>query len=433
MKKLKRILISVCVVAMLMGCLSVSAFAAVTGFTNEYLVYQIEGGDTMINLCKAAGVDFASNYPWIMAVNNITDFSKIKAGQSIYLPRFDTSKNTDLANQLIIMLNPNSKAATLATMMGATAPTVTTPITTTVTVPVTTTVTTGTSMADVAAQNVQAAVTGTTTTVPVATTTAAVVAAPVAVAAQAGDTVVSYLVNHVMRSGETVGSVCAALGVDFAANQDQIKKLSNITSWNKIPVGKTVVIPSLVAPAGSSYTAIVAHRVIGGETVSSICAKFGLNFGKVQEQLKALNKTENLNVIRVGQVFYVPVPGAAAVGATTIATAGTTVTTATSMADAAAQNVQAAVTGTTPAAATTSAMAAGTSAHGSFVLQVNGQPVSSATSGQTVTIVAMPEAGYKVNSVTVLKDNGTASVPVNGMSFVMPNSAISVNVTFKKA
>ena len=428
MKKLKRILISVCVVAMLMGCLSVSAFAAVTGFTNEYLVYQIESGDTMINLCKAAGVDFASNYPWIMAVNNITDFSKIKAGQSIYLPRFDTSKNTDLANQLIILLNPNSKAATLATMMGATAPTVTT---TTVTVPVTTTVTTGTSMADVAAQNVQAAVTGTTATVPVATTTAAVVSAPVAVAAQAGDTVVSYLVNHVMRAGETVGAVCAALGVDFAANQDQIKKLSNITSWNNIPVGKTVVIPSLVAPAGSSYTAIVAHRVIGGETVSTICAKFGLNFGKVQDQLKALNKTENLNVIRVGQVFYVPVPGAAAVGATTIATTG--VTMATSMADAAAQNVQAAVTGTTPAAATTSAMAAGTSAHGSFVLQVNGQPVSSATSGQTVTIVAMPEAGYKVNSVTVLKDNGTASVPVNGMSFVMPNSAISVNVTFKKA
>ena len=426
MKKLKKILISVCVVAMLMGCLSVSAFAAVTGYTNEYFVYQIESGNTMIDICKAAGIDFASNYPWIMAVNNITNFNNIKAGQVIYLPRFDTSKNLDLANQLVITLNPKSQAAKMAAMMGYTVPTTTTPVTATVAVPVAATATVPVATAT----GVTTVPVATTTAVPVVTTTAAV-SAPVAVTAQAGDTVVSYLVNHVMRSGETVGGICNALGVSFDANKEQIKKLSNITNWNNIPVGKTVVIPSLVAPAGSSYTAIVAHRVVGGETVGSICARFGLDFGKVQNQLKALNNTDNLNVIKAGQIFYVPVPGAAAVAATTVATTGIaapvgTVATATSMADAAAQNVQA-------VAAATSQMAAGTSAHGSFVLQVNGQNVTAATSGQTVTIVATPEAGYTVNTVTVLKDKGTASVPVNGMSFVMPNSAISVNVTFKKA
>ena len=397
MKKLKRILISICVVAMLMGCLSVCAFAEVTGYTNDYLAYVIESNDTMISICKSLGIDFASNYLWIMAVNDIKNFNNIKAGQVVYLPRFDTSKNTNLANELVVGLNPNSQAAKLiaATMPNATA--VTTTPTATVTVPVTTTVTT-----------------------PVAVTTTAV-ATPVAVATQAGDTIVSYLVNHVMKSGETVGGICAALGVDFSANAEQIKKLSGITSWNNIPVGKVVVIPSLVVPAGSSYTAIVAHRVIAGETVGIICAKFGLDYGKVKEQLKALNNTNNLDVIKAGQIFYVPGPGGGVT--TTVATVGTVGT------------AVATTTGvvTTIEPVQTSKMASGTSAHGSFVLQVNGQTVNAATAGQTVTIVATPEAGYTVNTVTVLKDKGTASVPVNGMSFVMPNSAISVNVTFKKA
>ena len=399
MKKLKRILISICVVAMLMGCLSVCAFAEVTGYTNDYLAYVIESNDTMISICKSLGIDFASNYLWIMAVNDIKNFNNIKAGQVVYLPRFDTSKNTNLANELVVGLNPNSQAAKLiaATMPNATAVTTTPPAT--VTVPVTTTVTT-----------------------PVAVTTTAV-ATPVAVAAQAGDTIVSYLVNHVMKSGETVGGICAALGVDFSANAEQIKKLSGITSWNNIPVGKVVVIPSLVVPAGSSYTAIVAHRVVAGETVGSICAKFGLDFGKVQEQLKSLNNTNNLNVIKAGQIFYVPVPG----GGVTTTNGAVGAAIATNAAEAAA------VTATAAALTKTSNIAAGTSAHGSFVLQVNGQTVNAATAGQTVTILAKPEVGYIVNSVTVMKDNGTAPVPVNGMSVVMPNSAISVNVTFKKA
>ena len=37
------------------------------------------------------------------------------------------------------------------------------------------------------------------------------------------------------------------------------------------------------------------------------------------------------------------------------------------------------------------------------------------------------------DTVTVLKDNGKVAVPVQGMSFTMPNSPITVNVTFKKA
>ena len=109
------------------------------------------------------------------------------------------------------------------------------------------------------------------------------------------------------------------------------------------------------------------------------------------------------------------------IGGTTIATVPTTGT--------------GTVTTTVPVATpttTTSTMGSMNAAHGSFALQINGIDVTSATAGQVVKIVANPEAGYKVASVSVLKNNGTETVPVTGMTFVMPDSAITVNVTFTK-
>ena len=240
-KKATRLLLSVCVVAMLISCLAVSAFA------DDTVQYTIKAGDTVLAVCNSLGVDFYANQDWITAVNHITNYRDIKVGKVLTLPLFNTKTNPTLANSL------------LASLTGATS------------------VSTG------------------GTTVPATTTTTTTTA----VAAHAGDSIVSYLVNHVMQPGETVYSVCNALGVNFNANADKIMKLSGITSWNRVAVGKTVVIPTTTAPAGSSYTAIVAHKVTAGETVGSICNSYGINYAKSIDQLKALNSTDNLNVIKV--------------------------------------------------------------------------------------------------------------------------------------
>ena len=364
-KTLTRIFLSVCIVAMILSCMGAAAYA-----DGDYIQYAMQGGDTVYGICKQLGIDFNSNRNWITSVNNITNFNNIKVGTVITFPLFDTSKDPTKANSVAASLGKT----TAVTTGGTTGATVTT----------------------------------------ITTTTAA---------AAAGDTIVSYLINHPMQPGETVAAVCNALGVNFSANADKIMKLSGITNWNKIPVGKVVVIPSATAPAGTNYTAIVAHKVQAGETVGSICNSYGVSFAKTQEQLKALNSTNNLNVIKAGQIFYIPVAGA--VITTTTTTGGTTTGGTTTGGTT--------TGGTTTPTTPTSAMNTQTGAHGSFKLQVDGKDVTSASAGQTVKIVPTPDAGYVVNSVTVLKDNGTVAVPVQGMSFTMPNSAITVNVTFKKA
>ena len=366
MKKTKRILISLCVAAMMISCFGAFAYADGDG----YKTYTIQAGDTVLNVCNKLGVDFYANQAWITSVNNIGNYNNIKVGKVLYLPTFNTTTDPTKAINL-----KNSLAGSTATA--------------------TNTATTATSTTTIATTNLSAAV---------ATTTA-------------GDAIVSYLINHKLQAGETVGAVCAALGVDFDSNAARIKQLSGITNYYHIPVGQTIVIPSLTAPAGSSYTAIVAHKVKGGETVGSICNSYGLDFGKVQAQLKALNNTDNLNRINVGQTFYLPVAGATIVvpTTTTTTTPGTTPST-TPATTPAPQNYQ---------------LKKQSSAHGTFTLQAGGKEITTAANGTNVQIVATPESGYKVYTVTVMKTGGEQAVTVNSMSFTMPAYDVTVSVTFK--
>ena len=71
--------------------------------------------------------------------------------------------------------------------------------------------------------------------------------------------------------------------------------------------------------------------------------------------------------------------------------------------------------------------------HGSFVLLVNGAQASNVAAGQTVTISATPDAGYVVDTVTVVKTGTNEAVPVSNMTFTMPNVPVTVSVTFRAA
>ena len=342
-KSFVRVLLSVCIAAMLISCLGATAFAEFT--------HKVQSGETVYGICQKYGIDFAKNEAWIKQTNNITNYKGLRVGQVLTLPGNGTG-NTNTANA--------------------------------------TTITGGVTINPVSA-----------------------VAAGTVAGVKTGDIVVSFLINHKLLAGETVAGVCAKYGVDFDSNAATIKALSGITSWYSIPVGKVIVIPSLsVPPAGTTYTAIVGHKVVGGETVAGICASYGVDYGKNVEQLKALNNTTNLNVIRVGQYFYLPV-------------AGTTVNPTSTNTGTNSQTVQ--------PTAVTSDLKVNSSGHGTFSLMVNGVEVQTATSGQTVTVVPKPAVGFKVSGVSVVRTDTNAAVPVTNNTFVMPYAPVRVTVDFVAA
>ena len=359
MKNTKRVLLSLLAAVMLFGCFGVMASA-----DGDYITYTVKGGDTALGICEGLKIDFFANQAWISEVNGIGSYNNIKVNQVLYLPTFDTSKDPTRANRAKEEIKKASAAAKPAV---------------------------GTSAAPAAV--------GTTTM---------------------GDSVVSYLVNYKLQPGETVADVCAKLGVDFNANAEKIKKLSGITNYYHVPAGQIVVIPSSTVPQGSSYTEIVAHKVKAGETAAIICGQYKLDFAKVEGQLKALNNTDNLSRISVGQTFYLPVPGGTAAAA--VNSAGAAAGNAASNGSAAAP---AAVTGQVYRITPQS------SAHGTFVTQVGGQNSTTAPAGSDVKIIAEPENGYKVYSITVTKTGTNQAFPVGDAYFIMPNCDVTVTVSFK--
>ncbi len=318
----------------------------------DILTVTVKAGDTVSALCDKNKIDFATNQNWIKDANVIANWNNIKVGKVLYLPKFDTTKDPTKAQGLMATCRAKNGASAVVPTGGGG---------------------------------------GGTTPVPSGGNTTA------------GDTITGYLVYHKLKAGETAYSVCNALGVNFEENSEAIKTMSGITNWNKLSVGTTLVIPSKIAPTGDTYVSIVCHTVVAGETVGSICAAHGIDYGSNIDRLKGLNNTNNLGVIRAGQKFYLPIAGG---GSVTPSGGGTTPST--------------------------------NPAHGTFVLQVNGAAATNVSAGQTVTIKATPETGYKVEKVNVIKATTLDAITVTKVSdteytFTMPDVQITVSVTFTKA
>lgn len=71
----------------------------------------------------------------------------------------------------------------------------------------------------------------------------------------------------------------------------------------------------------------------------------------------------------------------------------------------------------------------GTIGNGTVSFEVDGKAVVKAAQGDTVTVVAAPNSGYKVDVIAVKKADGSA-VPVGINEFIMPEGDVTVNVTF---
>ena len=79
----------------------------------------------------------------------------------------------------------------------------------------------------------------------------------------------------------------------------------------------------------------------------------------------------------------------------------------------------------------TYAITANHAINGSYIVTVNGSTVSSAQSGDTVTIVPTANSGYEVDSISVCKTSDTkTNVTVTNGSFTMPVYAVTVSVIF---
>ncbi len=266
--------------------------------------------------------------------------------------------------------------------------------------------------AALAGGTVSSTTTGTTTA---GTTSSGLVSGTVS-SLPTGDHVAYYLATYTVQSGETLGGIYARWGLSYKTYANQIVKLNNLSSVNAIQAGKTLVLPTTnPSIAGSAYTTVMAHTMLAGENAYNIiCSDYGLNYTSALTMLQALNNRTNMGAFRVGEVLYIPVSGV--VSSTTTVTPGGSTTTGT--------------------VSTTGAynLVSQTPTNGSFDLQVDGKSAKSAAAGKTVTVSAIPDEGYAVDTIKVTKVGDASTVTtVTNNSFVMPAYSAIVSVTFKQS
>lgn len=266
---------------------------------------------------------------------------------------------------------------------------------------------------------------GTVLTLPLGSTDAPSITGGTAAEGSAGDTTVKegdfisgYLISHTLASGETVGAVCQSLGIDFNSNSERIKELNNITSYNRVPAGKTLLLPSTKAPSSGSCIKIVAHKIVSGDTAYGICQSYGISYDNSLATMKILNNKDDFSAIKAGQILYLPVPGTVqSSGGNTGAPAGNTGSAGTNQ----------------PTQAKQYSIYSYFS-NGTLQLQVNGNAVSKAKAGDTIKVEGKPDSGYTLSSITVYKyGDSEKTVEVKDGSFVMPEFDIVVKVEFKAA
>ncbi|MBQ7896779.1 MAG: LysM peptidoglycan-binding domain-containing protein [Oscillospiraceae bacterium] len=255
-KKLISILLLVVIFATM---LSTAAFAE-----PAVAIYTLNAGDTVSSLCARHGVNYDAYKVLIMALNSVSneyDFAKMPVGSKIVVPVSANAAST---------LSGLSSAG----VMGAVTGTVTNP--------------------------------GTVNNAGTANSNAAVGAAKdVAL----GDTVNCYVISYPIKSGDTVINIYKARNSDYKTYYNLMLKLNKMSNVNNLRVGQTLLLPvSSVLPGDNVVYTIMNHPMKSGETVYGVITSgYKMDYKANTELLKAINNKENLGAFKVGEVLHVAV------------------------------------------------------------------------------------------------------------------------------
>ncbi len=371
-KRFISMLLAVLLAVSLFGGTSVSAYADGDYNTVKYTLVK---GDTLLQICNNMGLNFYTCQTAINKLNNFTSeaqYRKLYVGQVITLP----ASNEDAAKIA-------SSYVSNGTVGGG----------------------------------------GTITNTGSSTGSSGNVSGNVAY----------WLIPYTIQKGETVVGVCNTLGISFDTYSSQIMKINNISSWNKVAAGKTLLLPTAVCPAaGISCYAVVAHKVAQGETTYGICQNYGISYTANSSLLQALNPKVNFNFIKYNTTMLVPVPTVITAGGS-ISNGGSSSNSGGSSSNSGSSSNNGGSTsggGNTGSSTKTYAIKATSSGGGSVSFTVNGKAATAAAAGATVTIKTSPNSNKTLDSIKVVTANKSAVISVTNGSFTMPESDVQVTATF---
>ena len=306
-----------------------------SGDTVSYYLAQhtLKYGETVSGVCAALGVDFLSNDATIRKINNITNYNYMMPGKVILLPTKSVPTSGSYYKIMAHKIVSGDTVYGLCASYGLNYYTYSGMISQLNTglayynmipgniiympqyVAAPTTVKPTATPAPSASAGASAAPTASATAAPSASAGTTASAQPSASAGTAAtatpnipaeDTLSYLIVPHKIQAGDTVTSICLKYGVDFATSDAAIQRLNPSISYNYMVPGNIILIPTTTYPSSGPYYKIMAHQLVAGDTVYGLCLTYGLSYENNVTFLQRLNNRNNLATYYVGQTIYMP-------------------------------------------------------------------------------------------------------------------------------
>lgn len=119
-----------------------------------------------------------------------------------------------------------------------------------------------------------------------------------------------------LESGDTVSSVCTANGINYEKNKNLIMVLNNMSKESELSAlsaGAVIKLPTHAAMTGSSIISndkvkyyVIPYVIEKGDTIAHVYWLWGLRFENYQEDIKALNQVDDLDLLWVGSTYLLP-------------------------------------------------------------------------------------------------------------------------------
>ena len=119
-----------------------------------------------------------------------------------------------------------------------------------------------------------------------------------------------------LDKGDTVCSVCTANGINYEKNKNLIMVLNNMTKESELSAlcaGSVVKLPTHACMNGNSIISndkikyyVIPYVIEQGDTIAHVYWLWGLRFENYQEDIKALNGKDDLDILWVGTTYLLP-------------------------------------------------------------------------------------------------------------------------------
>ena len=121
------------------------------------------------------------------------------------------------------------------------------------------------------------------------------------------DKVKYYVIPYVIESGDYIANIYWLWGLRFENYQEDIKALNGKDDLDLLYIGDTYLLPTTEANVKTgNYTTVMAHEMQKGETVYDVCNAYDIDYVENEKLLKRYNLGRDLTEFSVGDEFLIP-------------------------------------------------------------------------------------------------------------------------------